>query len=71
MPNGFHGSCEGPIGGLRLPQGVWNVLHRENITTFDQLKAVADQIEQVLGLEPKMALVVRADIARVAASMAL
>jgi hypothetical protein len=67
MPNGFHGSCEGPIGGLCLPQSVWNVLQRENITTFDQLKAVADQIEQVLGIEPKTALVVREDIARVAA----
>ena len=67
MPNGLHGSCEGSIGGLRLPQSVWNVLRRENITTFEQLKAVADRIEQVLGIEPKTALVVRDDIARVAA----
>jgi hypothetical protein len=67
MPNGFHGSCEGPIGRFRLPQSVWNVLQRENITTFDQLRAVADRIEQFLGIEPKMALVVRDEIARVAA----
>ena len=67
MPNGFHGSYEGPIGRFRLPQSVWNVLQRENITTFDQLKAVADRIEQFLGIEPKMALVVRDEIARVAA----
>ena len=63
----LHGSCEGPVQGLRLPQSVWNVPRRENITTFEQLKAVADQIEQVLGIEPKTALVVREDIARVAA----
>ena len=67
MPNGFHGSCEGPIGGLRLPQSVWNVLRPENITTFEQLKAIAEQIEEILGIEPKTALVVRDDIARVAA----
>jgi hypothetical protein len=67
MPNGFHGSCEGPIGGLRLPQSVWNVLQRENITTFGQLKAVADRIEQFPGIAPKMALVIRDEIARVAA----
>jgi hypothetical protein len=67
MPNGFHGSCEGPIGGLRLPQNVWNVLRRENITTLDQLKAVADQIEQLPGIEPKTALAIREDIARAGA----
>ena len=66
MPNGFHGSCEGPIGGLNLPQSVWNVLQRENVTTFDQLKAVADQIERFPGIEPKMVLVVREEIARIA-----
>jgi hypothetical protein len=67
MPNGFHGSCEGPIGGLHLPQSVWNVLQRENILTFDQLKAVADRIERLPGIEPKMLLVVRDEITRVAA----
>lgn len=66
MPNGFYGSCEGPIGGLHLPQSVWNVLQRENITTFEQFKAVAERIEQFPGIEPKMALVVREEIARVA-----
>ena len=63
----LHGSCEGPVQGLRLPQSVWNVLRRENITTFDQLKAVADRTEQFPGIEPKMALAIREDIARVAA----
>ena len=37
-----------------------------NITTFDQLEAVAERIDQFLGIEPKMALVVREEIARVA-----
>jgi hypothetical protein len=66
MPNGFYGSCEGPIGGLYLPQSVWNVLQRESIATFDQLKAVAERIDQFPGIESKMALVVREEIARVA-----
>ncbi len=66
MPNGFFGSCEGPIEGLHLPQSVWNVLQRENITTFDQFKAIAERIDQLPGIAPKMALVVREEIARVA-----
>ena len=40
---------------------------RESIATFDQLKAVDERIDQFPGIEPKMALVVREEIARVAA----
>jgi hypothetical protein len=56
---------------FHLPQSVGNVLQRENITTFDQFKAVAERTDQlpVIPLpviEPKMALSVREEIARVA-----
>jgi hypothetical protein len=39
---------------------------RESIATFDDLKNVAERIDQFPGIEPKMALVVREEIARVA-----
>ena len=58
---------EGPIKGLRLPSAVWNKLQDENIRTFDQLKAAAHQLDQIFGIGPKMARVIRDEIARIAA----
>ena len=46
MPNHFNERWEGPIRGLRLPLTVWNTLRDEGITTIDQLRAVADQLDQ-------------------------
>ena len=59
---------EGPIRGLRLPFTAWNRLLAEGITTFEQLKAAAHQLEQINGIGPKMARVIRDEIARAAAS---
>ena len=68
IPSHYHEQVEGPIRGLRLPSIVWNKLRDENITTFDQLKAAAHQLNQIFGIGPKMAQVIRDEIARVAAS---
>jgi hypothetical protein len=57
----------GPIAGLHLPRRAWTVLEREHITTFDQLKAVADGMERVIpGLGRRTARTIRAELARVA-----
>ncbi len=64
----YHERVEGPIRGLRLPSTVWNKLQDENIRTFDQLKAKAHQIDQIFGIGPKMAQVIRDEITRVATS---
>jgi hypothetical protein len=57
----------GPIDGLHLPRRAWTVLERENITTLDQLKAVADRMERVIpGLGRKTARTIRAELARIA-----
>jgi len=47
---------------------VWNKLQHENITTFGQLKAAAHQLDQIFGIGPKMAQVIRDEITRVSAS---
>ena len=49
----FMEAVKGQLETPHLPQSVWNVLQRENITTFDQLEAVAERIDQFLGIEPK------------------
>ena len=64
----YHERVEGPIRGLRLPTTVWNKLQDENIRSFDQLKAAAHEIEQIFGIGPKMAQVIRDEIARITAS---
>jgi hypothetical protein len=64
MPNHFHERWEGPIRGLRLPLIVWNTLMDEGITTLDQLRAVANQLERLPGIGSKMARVTREELAR-------
>jgi hypothetical protein len=41
-----------------LPLAAWNSLHDENITTIDQLRAVADRLERMVGIGSKTAQVI-------------
>jgi hypothetical protein len=56
--------CKGPIEGLRLPLYVWGVLRKANITTIDELRAVADRLQRFEGIGPKTARVIREELAR-------
>jgi hypothetical protein len=62
--------CAGPIGGIYLPPMAWDLLRREKIQTVDQLMANVHRLEQVDGLEPMMAQVIRQTIASTALSIA-
>jgi DNA-directed RNA polymerase alpha subunit len=55
----------GPIEGLRLSRRAWKVLQQENITTLDQLRAVADRLERFDRIGPKTAQIIRAELARI------
>jgi hypothetical protein len=65
MPR-FYDTCAGPIGGLYLPPLAWDVLQREKIQTLEQLVDIADRLEQVVGIESRMAEIIREALARVA-----
>ncbi len=65
MPR-FYDTCAGPIRGLYLPPVAWAMLQREKIQTLEQLVDLADRLEQVDGMEPRMAEVIREALARVA-----
>jgi hypothetical protein len=65
MPH-FYDTCAGPIEGLYLPPIAWDVLHKENIQTMDQLRANADWLEQFDGISVRMAQVIRLALAYVA-----
>jgi hypothetical protein len=58
---------EGPIGGLYLPLIAWKMLHRENIRTIGQLRAIAGQLERFEGFGSKTAQAIRLELDRVAA----
>jgi hypothetical protein len=62
----FYDTCAGPIGGLYLPPVAWDGLQREEIQTLEQLMAMADRLEQVDGIEPRLADVIREALARAA-----
>jgi hypothetical protein len=66
MPH-FYDTCAGPIEGLCLPLLAWDVLHRENIDTINQLRAKADQLEQLDGIGSRMAHIIRQELARATA----
>jgi DNA-directed RNA polymerase alpha subunit len=68
MPTHYHERFEGPIRGLRLPLATWNSLQNEGITTLDELTAVADRLEQLVGIGPKLAQMIRDELARLAAA---
>jgi hypothetical protein len=69
MTNPYLEDCNGPIPEVRLPYYVWRVLAERKITTIDQLRAGADQIERVMpGIGTRAAKAIRAELARVAAS---
>jgi hypothetical protein len=68
MPNPRWDRIGGPIRGLRLPFDAWEALRREDITTLDRLRAMADQIHTLPGIGPKTAQRIREELARVTAS---
>lgn len=66
MPRHYE-ACGGPIEGLYLPRLAWDVFHRENIQTIDQLRTVADQLERFEGFGPITVRVIRQELDRIAA----
>jgi hypothetical protein len=57
---------DGPIDGLRLPGSAWKALRQANITTLEQLRAVADKIQRFEGVGPQTAKIIRGELRRVA-----
>jgi hypothetical protein len=66
MPQGVSKLSDDPFDGLRLPLGAWRALERARITSLDQLKALAPLIEQIPGIEPRTADVIKDRLDRLA-----
>jgi hypothetical protein len=59
MPQGVSKLPDDPFDGLRLPLSAWRALESARITSLDRLKALAPLIEQVPGIEPRTADVIK------------
>jgi len=57
---------EGPIEGLYLPRLAWDVFHRENTQTIDQLRTVAHRLERFEEFGPTTVHTIRQELDRVA-----
>jgi hypothetical protein len=66
MPGGASKLPDDPFDGLRLPLSAWKALESARITSLDQLEALAPLIEQVPGIEPRMADVIKDRLERLA-----
>jgi hypothetical protein len=69
MPNPLNDGWGGPIRGLHLhlPLTVWSSLRDEGVTTIDELRVVADQLERLPGIGTKTARLIRDELARASA----
>jgi hypothetical protein len=56
-----------PFEGLRLPVSVWKALEDARITSLEQLKAMTPVIDQVQGIGPEVAQVIRDRLERLSA----
>jgi hypothetical protein len=60
-----------PFEGLRLPVDVWKALQDAGITSLEQLKTMAPVIEEIQGIGPEMAQVIRDRLERLATRRAV
>ena len=66
MPRRASNTADDPFDGLRLPLNAWKALESARITSLDQLKALAPLIEQIPGIEPRTAEVIKDRLGRLA-----
>jgi hypothetical protein len=67
MPRACSHASDDPFDGLRLPMDAWKAIHGAHITNLEQLKAVASRLEQIQGLDPETALIIKDRLDRLAA----
>ena len=66
MPRGTSKLPHDPFDGLRLPLNAWRALESAQITSLNQLKVLAPLIEQIPGIEPRTAEVIKDRLDRLA-----
>ncbi len=67
MPQGRSQNHDNPFGGLLLPVSAWKALEDAHITSLTQLKALVPLLDQIRGINPETAEIVKDRLDRLAA----
>jgi hypothetical protein len=67
MPRACSHDSDNPFDGLLLPMDAWKALEEAHITSLEQLKTVVPRLEQILGVDPEIAQVIKNRLERLAA----
>jgi hypothetical protein len=71
MSQGRSQNRDDPFGGLLLPVSAWKVLEDAQITSLRQLKALAPLLDQIRGIDPETAEIIKDQLDRLAARRAV
>jgi hypothetical protein len=66
MPRAPSQSPDDPFDGLLLPIRAWKALEDAKITSLEQLKTIAPQLEQIRGMDPEIAQIIKDRLERLA-----
>jgi hypothetical protein len=67
MPQSPSQNPDDPFDGLLLPMRAWKALEDAKITSLEQLKTIAPQLEQIRGMDPETAQIIKDRLDRLAA----
>jgi hypothetical protein len=59
MPRSASQNSDDPFDGLLLPMSAWKALEDAKITSLEQLKTIASQLEQISGMDPETAQIIK------------
>jgi hypothetical protein len=59
MPRSPSQNPDDPFDGLLLPMSAWKALEDAKISTLEQLKTIASQLEQISGMDPETARIIK------------
>jgi hypothetical protein len=67
MPHSPTRSCDDPFDGLLLPLNAWKALKDAQVTTLEQLRALAPMLDRIPSIDPETAQILKDRLGRLAA----
>lgn len=67
MPRSPSQNPDDPFDGLLLPMSAWKVLENAKISSLEQLKTIAPRLEQIQGMDPETARIIKDRLDRLSA----
>jgi hypothetical protein len=67
MPGSPSRNPDDPFDGLLMPMSAWKALEDAKITSLEQLKTIAPRLEQIQGMDPETAQIIKDRLDRLTA----